>query len=452
MSQKSFSEKNNRAQELIDLDDLDYMRGSKAALLLQTPRGGKLLVLFTAITIFFCLLWAWWAKVDEITRGHGQIIPSSRLQLIQNLEGGIIENILVREGDLVEIDQILLELDDTQFSSSFNERIVEYYSLLATVTRLQAETQNSALVFPDELKNYSEAKKQESNIYQSRRQALNNELAMLDEQERQHSQELKALQARYKNVKKGYQLGLKELKITKPMAAKGVVSEVELIQLEQRVNELLTNLEEAEISIPKLAAALKESQGKIQEVILKFQQNSLSELKKAELRLAQLKEVKRALKDQVIRRAVRSPVAGIIKKIHVNTVGGVISPGMDLMEIVPVNDNLQVEAEVSPKDIAFLRPGLDVVVKLTAYDYSIYGGLKGKLAHISADTIIKEDGQPVYLVKVETTQSYLGTADKPLEIIPGMRASVDILTGKKRVLDYLLKPVLKAKQNALTER
>ncbi len=432
--------------------DLEYMSDASAAMLLKSPSGGRLLVLLSIMAIVIAILWASWAEVDEITRGSGTVVPSSRLQVVQNLEGGILEALLVKEGQLVEKGQPLMRLDDISFNSTFQESEVEYFSVLATISRLKAETEEKRLTFPDSVRQYTDLISRERDVYNSRIEGLEAELDILKERIRQSEQELRAMETRRDHLQRSYDLGMKELDITRPLALKGVVSEVELIQLEQRVNDLLSELNEAELSLPRLQSTLQEQRGRVRETQLNFREEALEELRDQEVKLAQLSQSRKSLEDQVSRREVRSPLPGIVKKIHVTTIGGVVQPGMDLIEIVPVEEALLVEAKINPKDVAFLNIGDRAVVKLSAYDFSIYGGLEGKVDHISADTITDDQGESSYIVRIKTDRNHLGTEDKPLEIIPGMHAQVDIVTGKKTIMSYLLKPVLKARHNALTER
>ena len=432
--------------------ELEYMSDASAALLLKSPKGGRMLVIISLVAILIGIIWASWAEIDEITRGDGKVVPSSRLQVVQNLEGGILEQLQVREGDLVQKGQILMTLDDTSFNSSFKESEVEYYSAIAAVARLKAQVEDSELVFPKEVSEFLDIQHRELKLFNSQRRGLETELDIVGEKVRQSEQEVRAMETRRDHLKRSYELGMKELSMTRPLAVKGVVSEVEMIQLEQRVNDLLSELNEAELSLPRLRSTLQEQKGREREVVVKFKEESQEELRDLEIKLAQLGESRKSLEDQVARREVRAPLAGIVKKIYVTTVGGVVQPGMDLIEIVPVEEALLVEARINPKDVAFIQVGDLAIVKLTAYDFAIYGGLEGVVSHISADTITDDQGESFYQVRIRTSENHLGTPEKPLEIIPGMHAQVDIVTGKKTILSYLLKPILKARDNALTER
>ncbi|WP_230425680.1 HlyD family type I secretion periplasmic adaptor subunit [Spartinivicinus ruber] len=432
--------------------DLDYMSDTSAAMMLKTPKGSRVLLFAVLSVVIVLLIWAAWADVDEVTRGEGKVIPSTHLQVVQNLEGGILKELYVAEGDMVKKGQSLMQLDDTRFASSFRESEVEYFSLLASIARLKSEINDTPLVFPKELDKFPEYKKREREIFKSRQQSKESELSIVKEQVEQVQQDLKSTQAQKRRLERSRRLLKREYEMTKPLARQGVVSEVEMIQLEQRLNDLEGELETTGLAIPKLESSYKETQQQEQEVRLEFKEKAVSELKEAEVKIAQLVESRSSIEDQVQRTSVRSPVAGIVKKINITTIGGVVQPGMNLIEIVPLEDTLLVEAKIRPKDIAFIRLGLKAVVKFTAYDFAIYGGLDGIVEHISADTIQDEEDESYYLVRIRTEESNLGSKDKPLPIIPGMLAGVDIITGKKTVLDYLLKPILRAKQNALTER
>lgn len=442
----------NPEQETVRPEDMEFISDTNVAMLIKTPRGGRLLIYTVLLALFSGIVWASFARLDEITRGMGIVIPSSRLQVVQNLEGGILEKIFVEEGEQVRSGQPLLELDDTRFSSSFRESAIEYFSELAKAARLQAELSGGALSFPDELNDYPAYVKRERDIFRQRADRLNAELNVANEQVAQAQHELTTAKDQLKYLTTSFQFGYDELALTVPLAEQGVVSRVELLQLRQRVNDLESQKRRTELSIPKLRAGYQESVARKEEVIQKYRAEIVQELKETEVHLDQLGESNNALEDQVDRTLVRSPMDGIVKKIHVTTLGGVVQPGMSLLEIVPLEDNLMIEAKIQPKDIGFLREGMRAVVKLTAYDFAIYGGLEGEVEHISADTIKDDQGESFYIVRIRTKNNFVGSEEKPLLIIPGMRTDVDIITGDKTLMAYLLKPILRAKQSALTER
>ncbi|MBO9496101.1 HlyD family type I secretion periplasmic adaptor subunit [Thalassotalea sp. G20_0] len=433
-------------------DDMEYISDTNVAMLIRTPKGGRLLIYTMLLALFSSIVWASVARLDEITRGLGIVIPSSRLQVVQNLEGGILEQIFVAEGQQVHSGQPLMQLDDTRFSSTFRESAIEYYSELAKAARLRAELSGETLNFPAELDDYPAYMEREREIFYQRADRFIAELNVAREQAVQAEHELATTEDQLIFLTTSFELGQDELELTVPLAEQGVVSRVELIQLRQRVNDLESQMRRTELSIPKLQAAHQEALSRKEEVVQEYRADIVQELKETEVHLDQLGESNHALEDQVDRTLIKSPMDGIVKKIHVTTLGGVVQPGMSLLEIVPLEDNLMIEAQIQPKDIGFLRLGMKAVVKLTAYDFAIYGGLEGEVEHISADTIKDEQGESFYIVRIRTKNNFVGSEDKPLMIIPGMRTNVDIITGDKTLMAYLLKPILRAKQNALTER
>ncbi|MCP4993354.1 MAG: HlyD family type I secretion periplasmic adaptor subunit [Gammaproteobacteria bacterium] len=435
-------------------DDLAYMSDTRAAILLQTPRGGRIILWMLVLFMAAALGWAYWAKLDEITSGIGKVIPSRQIQVVQNLEGGILSSLLMREGDQVEEGQILLHIDDTRFSSSLRETRQQYLALKAKAARLLAEATGSDFIPPLEVEEEQPSLiRQEMALFNSGKSELNANQDILKEQGEQFKQEIAELRSKQSHLKRSLKLIKKELRMTRPLVAAGATSEVEVLRLERQVNDLDGELKAASLAIPKSKSKLNEVAKKINELEIRFRREARVELNDVNAELFQLEETSVALADRVSRTAVRSPVKGTVKQLLVNTIGGVIQPGMELVEIVPLEDSLLIEAKVRPKDIAFLHPGQHTTVKITAYDYAIFGGLDGVLEHISADTIQEEgEDESFYLVRVRTEKTYLGEEAAPLPIISGMQAEVDIMTGKKTVLEYLLKPVLRAKGRALTER
>lgn len=438
----------------VTADDLEFISETNAAILQQTPAGGRLILWGTVLFIAIALLWAGNAKLDEITRGVGKVIPSRQMQIVQNLEGGILAEMLIKEGDIVAKDQIILRIDDTRFSSSLREGSGNYLALKAKAARLKAEADNTEFVMPEDVtQKQPQIAEQEIALFRSRQQELQSNIGILKQQVSQRNQELAELRARRDQLSRGYKLTAQELTMTKPLVAEGAISEVEVLRLERQVNEVRGELSATELAIPRVKSTYDEAVRKIEEIELVFRNKARGEYNETAVEVAKLSESNFAMEDRVSRTAVRSPVRGTVNRLLMNTVGGVIQPGMDLVEIVPLDDSLLVEARVRPADIGFIHPGQKAIVKFSAYDFGIYGGLEANVDHISADTILDEEkDESYYLVRVRTQQSYLGTKAKPLPIIPGMLADTDILTGKKTVLHYLLKPVLKAKERALTER
>jgi membrane fusion protein, adhesin transport system len=373
--------------------------------------------------------------------------------VVQNLEGGIVSAILVREGEIVERGQVLLRIDNVRAASDLRENRKRHLALLGALARLRAEVGETGIDFgPQVLAGAGEVARNEAALFDARQQALASELAILRSQALQRQQELAELQSSLAQLDGSHELALAELKITEPLAARRIVPQIDLLRLKREVNDLKGELETTRLGIERIKSAADEADRRIEEKSLSFRAEAQRELVVVQAEADALEEKIAADTDRVQRTDVRSPVRGTIKQLFVNTVGGVIQPGEDLVEIVPLEDTLLVEAKVRPADIAFLRPGQPATVKVTAYDFSIYGGLDAVVEDISADTITDEEGERFYRIRVRTTGGALEKAGAPLPIIPGMTTEVDILTGEKTVLDYLLKPILRAQQTALRER
>ncbi|MBU6961721.1 HlyD family type I secretion periplasmic adaptor subunit [Pseudomonas sp. CVAP len=424
------------------------------ALIEDAPRVVRLTIWAIIGFFLFLLLWANFAVIDEVTKGDGKAIPSSKLQKIQNLEGGIVAELFVREGQIVEAGAPLIRLDDTRFQSNVGETEADRLSMLLRVERLSAEVDDRPLSFPDDaMKAVPGQAASEKSLYESRRQQLHDEVGGLQEQLIQKQQELREFTSKQAQYRSGLALQRQEINMSEPLVAQGAVSPVEVLRLKRAEVETRGQLDATTLAIPRAESAIKEVQRKIDETRGKFRSEALTQLNEARTDLNKAKATGKALEDRVSRTLVTSPVRGIVKQLLVNTIGGVIQPGSDMVEIVPLDDTLLVEAKIRPQDIAFLHPGQEAIVKFTAYDYTIYGGLKAKLEQIGADTITDEDKKTTYyMIKLRTDRSHLGTDEKPLLIIPGMVASVDIITGKKTILSYLLKPIIKARAEALHER
>jgi adhesin transport system membrane fusion protein len=436
--------------------DLKYMSYASEAVLLQAPGLHRMLLWGICVLVFSLLVWAYFAEIDEFTRGEGRVVPSSEVQVVQNLEGGILAKLFVAEGDIVDRGQSLLLIDDTLVSSSYRERSLQAAQLQARIVRLRAESQGTdfeaelaRLESPPDPKLIEE----ERNLHESRRREYQSKLEVLHERVEQKRQELSGVRLSRANLAESHGLLRRELEVTRPLVEKGAVSHVELLRLERQLNDLKGELGKATTAIPRLQAEYEEARKNIDSYIQTFAAEARGELNDAIAELGRLREGNTAYADRVARTEVKSPVRGTVKRLLVNTIGGVIQPGMDLVEIVPIEDSLLIDAKVLPKDIAFIHPRQEAMVRFTAYDFSIHGGLKAHVTQISPDTIEdKERGVWYYQVRLKTESNILGSEAKPLPIIPGMTTQVDILTGEKTVLDYLLKPILKTKQLALRER
>ncbi|AZD05608.1 Type I secretion membrane fusion protein, HlyD family [Pseudomonas chlororaphis] len=424
------------------------------ALIEDAPRVIRLTIWGIIGFFLFLLLWANFAVIDEVTKGEGKAIPSSKVQKIQNLEGGIVSELFVKEGQIVEAGAPLIRLDDTRFKSNVGETEADRLSMLLRVERLSAEIDNRELNFPaDAMAAVPGQAASEKSLYESRRQQLHDEVGGLQEQLIQKQQELREFTSKQAQYRQQLSLQRQEIAMSEPLVAQGAVSPVEVLRLKRAEVETRGQLDATTLAIPRAESAIKEVQRKVDETRGKFRSEALTQLNEARTELNKASATGKALEDRVSRTLVTSPVRGIVKQLMVNTIGGVIQPGSDMVEIVPLDDTLLVEAKIRPQDIAFLHPGQEAVVKFTAYDYTIYGGLKATLEQIGADTITDEDKKTTYyVIKLRTERSHLGTDEKPLLIIPGMVASVDIITGKKSVLSYLLKPIIRARAEALHER
>jgi membrane fusion protein, adhesin transport system len=433
--------------------DIDLISDIKTSILSQSPRGGRSILYLVLILFGLFFYWASVSEIEEVTRGDGKVIPSGHIQVVQNLEGGILSELFVRVGEMVKKDQVLLRIDEKRFSSTFQQNRGKYLSFLAKAARLRAEAGGEAFEVPEEvMKEKPDIGRREKELHLSRMKELESSLGVRREQIKQRRQELTELNTKLKELTRTNGLIQRELELTRPLVAEGAMSEVEVLRLERQASEIQGEIATTRDAIPRVQSKYEEAQIALNEVRLGFYNKAKSELNEVLSQLEELSATAIALEDQLRRTSVRSPVNGTINRIHVNTVGGVIQPGMDLIEIVPMDDTLLVETRIKPSDIAFLRPNQKAKVKFTAYDFTIYGGLDAELEHISADSITDEDGNSYYLVNVRTKTNHLGTDYDPLPIIPGMVATVDILTGEKTILSYLLKPVLRAKYVALRER
>lgn len=451
---------------------LDYTNDTAAAVLLNTPKAGKALLWSMLLFVMVAIIWAYFAELEEVTSGMGKVIPSSQIQVVSNLEGGIVRELYIREGQQVDKGQALLLIDDTRFLSDLREREQEIAALQGDVRRLKAEVnsiniqEDAGLAWRDQVKvekvdlefpdafseQYPGQPEFQRSLFNERLGFVKNQLSIFGNQIEQREQEVIETNSKIRTLQRGVSLAAREVNMSRPLAREGIVPQVEILRLERQLNEMQGELESTRLLLPKLDASLRENIFKRKEVALTFRSDAQKELNERRNRLVQLQQGEVGLQDRVRRTSVTSPVKGTIKTLNVNTVGGIVQPGVDLVEIVPLEDTLLVEARIEPKDIGFLRPGLEAMVKFTAYDFTIYGGLVGEVEKISADSIQDEEGNTFFLATIRTSESFLGQQTAPLRIIPGMQAGVDIITGKKTVLDYLLKPILRAKQSALRER
>jgi adhesin transport system membrane fusion protein len=409
------------------------------------------LVRTAVLVVAVLLIWASLAKIDEVTKGDAKVIPSRQLQVIQSLDGGVVSEILVKEGQVVEAGQLLLKIDETRATSGVRESAAQAFALKAKLARLKALAEGHAFN-PPQPGNAEEQRviDEERQLYDAKYSELKALVSISEQQLAQREQELSEAQARRDAAKHALELSQQELAKTKPLLATGAVSEVDVLRLERDVTRARGEKEQASAQASRAKSAITEATRKIQETDLSFRNEARKELAEVLARLNAINEGAVALADKVDKSQVKSPVRGRVQRLLANTVGGVVTPGKDIVEIVPLDDALVLEAKIQPRDIAFIHPGQAATVKFTAYDFSIYGGLDAVVENISPDTVTDERGNNTfYVVRVRTKQPNFS---EKMPIIPGMTAEVDVLTGKKTVLSYLLKPVLKAHAYALRER
>lgn len=428
----------------------NWEQDAHRAYLEQQPLRARTLLYIVALIVIVLVAWAAFAEIDEVTRGEGKVIPSRQIQVMQSQDGGVVTEIHTRAGDIVEAGQLLVRLDQTRSESSLRENQAEFQALSVRAARLSANlARTEFVVVPEWLQQVSEIVEQERALYESSLAQLNLQRQIAEEQLEQRQQELAEVNARSRQLSRSLDLSRQELNVTRPMVASGAVSQVEILRLEREVNQLGGEFEQSGAQIGRITSAIQEAQRRLSEVEVEYENKVREELTDTIARMNGLREAGLGLTDRVRQTEVRSPVRGTVNRLYHNTIGGVVTPGKEVVEVVPLDDSLLVEARIRPKDIAFLIPGQDALVKLTAYDFVIYGGLEGVVEHIGADTIVDDEGNPFYEVHVRTKEAGFG---EDMPIMPGMTVQVDILTGKKTILAYLMKPLLRARQYALTER
>jgi adhesin transport system membrane fusion protein len=412
--------------------DFAFANDVRAAAELRTPRTSRMLLAASFALLAVFLIWAHFAILDEVKRGNGKVIPSRQTQVVQSLEGGIVQALIVQEGAIVQQNQPLINISDTKFAAELGEVRERRGATAARVARLEAEaTGLDAPRFPAELRQTApRAVETEQSVFDTRVRKVAQDVDVLAQQERRLTESLRLLE--------------RELELTRRLYAQKVVPEIEMLRLERQANEMRGQLAEAQSRIVNIRTA--------------FRSQADEDLAKSRGDLAVLDENIKSAQDRVARTELKSPVHGIVNKINLTTVGAVVQPGAVLMEIVPLDDTLLVEGKIRPQDIAFIRPDQAAVVKITAYDPSVYGSLKGKVERISADAIVDDKAdrgerqETFYRVVVRTDKNHLGTAENQLPIIPGMVATVEVMTGQKSVLDYIVRPARTLRNEALRER
>ena len=435
-------------------EDLHFMSEVDAAIHRKGSSIAFVLTLVIALLMVTFVVWAHFTVLDEVTRGMGSVIPSQKVQMIQNLEGGILQEISVQENQIVNKGDILIRIDNALAASQYQDAFTKAAEHEAAILRLNAEIDGkSKLVFPETFTGADpQVMRDQQAIFRARNEQLQAELNVLRSQHSQKQQEIAEMKSRKAQLEEGIGLAKQQRDIAKPLVDQGVYARVDYLALERDISSLQGDIDALRLAIPRIRQAANEASRRIEQRRAEVKTQALDEMNSRRGELKSLQQIMSAGEDRVTRTDVRSPVRGTIKQINLNTIGGVVRPGESILEIVPLDDTLLIEARIRPADIAFLHPGQKAMIKITAYDFAIFGGLDGVLEAISADTIEDDDGESFYKVKLRTQKNAIAYRGEELPIMPGMTASIDILTGKKSVLAYLLKPILRAKQNALRER
>ena len=433
--------------------DTDFMSDLDAAARLKPNIAANLFLFAIVAMVVFFLVWASFSEIEEMTRGSGQVVPSQEIQVVQSLEGGILAELLVQEGDRVEKDQILVRISDVAFSSEERGTEAKSLGLRAKKARLGAEANGTEFTLPEDIiKEVPDLAENEKALYVSRQRELANAKAIYEDKISKAEAQIAETNAEIKRIKDNRGLLYRELEITREMVAKRAVPKLEEIRLQRQATDLSGQLKTNEEKLVGLEAELRAAGNELKDQDDKFRSQALGELNDVETQIKQLEESLKSIEDRVYRTELRAPVSGIINNIAVKTIGGVIEPAHKLVEIVPVDDELKIVAKVMPTDVAFLKPGQEALVTITAYDPQRYGRLDGKLMRIGANSVTDRDGNVFFEIELRTEKNYLGSELSPFPITPGMVAEAQIVTGKRTIMEYLLKPILRARDVALRER
>lgn len=417
----------------------------------------KLFVLIVSYVLLLLIVWAYFAPIDMVVRGQGRIVSSEHNQVIQHLEGGIVSSIIAREGSTVHKDQVLITIKDVRASSDQGEGRVKLLGLRARVVRLTAESNGAAqLELPADIPRDSPAVESEQGAFSARQTKLNGELSILREQSAQRQAELAETVSRQKSLADEYALAQKQYQLVHAMFVKNAASQLEDIQAQSRAQDVQSRLSATNAMVPRLRAAISEAQAKVADGVSRFRADARTDLTAAETELARLSEEMKSRNDRVLRSEVRAPMDGVINRIFVNTVGGVVKPGDPILEMTPIDDKLVIEASIHPTDRAELAIGRPARVKVTAYDYGVFGSMKGVVSEISADTVPEERGERGernYRIKIEVARNSVQDKQSAegTPLMPGMTATADIVVGRRTVWQYLMSPISRFGQTALRE-
>lgn len=437
----------------MSVKETDFMCNLEAAtrMKLATPVTIMLFTMISFLTFFF--IWAGVTEIEELTRGQGQVVPSKEIQVVQSLEGGVLKEILVKKGDFVKKGQILLRISDVLFSSEQRGTEARFLGLEAKKVRLTAEANGSEFDMPDDITSKApEITKNEKALYDSRQNELRSAYAIQDDKVKKATADLEVVRAEINGFSQSRKLLKKELSITKNMVAKRAVPKMELIKLERELADISGKINARVQERKGLAASLSGAENERSAQDNKFKSIALEELSEVKTKIASLKENLKSIGDRVDRTEVRAPVDGVVNQIMIQTIGGIVEPAMRLIEIVPVGDELKIIAKIKPNEIAFLNVGQPVKVKITAYDPQKYGSLDGLLSRIAANSATDRDGNILFEIEVRTEKNYLGSISHPLPITSGMVANVEVITGTRTILNYLMKPLHRGFDRALRER
>lgn len=432
--------------------ETDFMSDLHAAEHMKPHEASIIFLVSICVFVALFFIWAAVSKVEILVRGQGQVVPTSEVQVVQSLEGGILQELLVSEGQRVQKGQILLRISDVMFSSEKGGAEAQSIGLRAKKARLEAEANGREFIMPpDIIEKAPQIAANEKSLYESRQQELKNAIGIIEQKIASASAQIAEAKAQVSRLSSSAGLLQQELKITRDMVAQKAVPKLEEIRLSRELNDVQGQLRANQEKIVGLEADLSSAKQQKKDQDDKFRSQALGELNAIETDIARLGESLKSIGDRVSRAEIRSPVDGIVNRVALKTIGGVIEPAQQLMEIVPMDEKLKIVAKVIPSDIAFLEVGQPVNVKITAYDPQRYGSLKGELVRIGASSVNDRDGNIFFEIEVRTDKNYMGSDQRPLPITPGMVAMTEVVTGRRTILEYLAKPFAQAKDKALTE-
>ncbi len=423
-------------------------------LLNQNPLPSWRLVAWPIMILLLAgVVWANFATLDEVAIATGEVVPAGRIKVVQHLEGGIIQEIYVTEGDTVRAGQTLLQLDLASGGTNQEELLVRLDSERLVKARLEAEADGTDLTFPEEVASRRPAiVAAQRQAFDARQRELSSTLQVMREQVKQRELEVEELTARARAVESNFNLASERFKMSKSLLSEGLTARMEHLELEAEVENLQGEMGSLKPAMPKAQAAVEEARQRLQEAESRFRREAQDQLGKIEENIARIGELLSDATEQGIRAEIKSSIDGVVKNMRYNSIGNVVQPGEPIMELVPTGDQLVVEAKLNPVDRGYVTEGQDATVKISTYDFTRYGGLEGSVIRVAPDSSTDENGAPYFRVVVQTDKNFLGVVEGDLPITPGMQATVDIHTGEKSVMDYLVKPVLKLRHEAFRER